>query len=309
METKEKKTVSRKLFFVLLALFLLTTAVFVNEIYNTKASGKLLETQRQGLQSQLLNLSDSLDFKKQQLAMLLGRNAELDALVTQKQAEIDFQKKQIRVLLLQGKATDKELLESKKLLAQYEAMLSDLNYQVTFLNSKVDELTLANNQLSTELNAEKSLTANYSSLNASLNKKMQLATLLPVSNLEVKAVKKRSSGKDQKVLRAKNTDALKISFETGENKVLEPGNVSLFVRVINPKGETIAVNDLGSGVLENAENGSTMLYSQKADIDWNQTNKKVTLYWSENLNQPGTYKVELIQNGFVIGKSEVKLLG
>jgi hypothetical protein len=47
-------------------------------------------------------------------------------------------------------------------------------------------------------------------------------------------------------------DYLKISFATGENKVLEPGNLALYLRIINPKGETITAADQGSGTHESS---------------------------------------------------------
>jgi hypothetical protein len=50
-----------------------------------------------------------------------------------------------------------------------------------------------------------------------------------------------------------------------------------------------------------------MLYTQKADIDWRNASKTVTLYWGQNIKDPGVYKVELLQNGYLIGKSEIKL--
>ena len=74
----------------------------------------------------------------------------------------------------------------------------------------------------------------------------------------------------------------------------------LILRIIHPKGETISVADQGSGTLKLAESGQEVQYSKKADIDYAQANKKVSIYWSQNITSPGTYKVEVYQIGFCL---------
>jgi hypothetical protein len=55
------------------------------------------------------------------------------------------------------------------------------------------------------------------------------------------------------------------------------------------------------------EEAQTCQYTKKADIDWTQSNKKVILYWSQNIKDPGTYKVQVYQSGHVIGQGAVTL--
>jgi hypothetical protein len=307
METTNKKTVSRGLFFGMFAVLTLTCGILVYEYQNVKTESRQFFDQSHTYQGQLLSLSDSLESKKNELAFFKGRNADLDKVVADKQTEIDLQKQKIRALVLSGKATNRELNEARVLIAQYENVLADLNSQITKLHQLNDQLALENSTLSNELLVEKEMSATLNTKNSALNKKVEIASLLPVSNIELNAVKKRNNGKDMKVRKAKNTEALKITFETGENQVLDAGNVSVYVRIINPKGETIAVNDMGSGLVNESQSGTPMLYTQKADIDWHNASKKVTLYWGENIKDPGVYKVELLQNGYLIGKSEIKL--
>ncbi len=76
---------------------------------------------------------------------------------------------------------------------------------------------------------------------------------------------------------------------------------------MNPKGETISVDNQGSGTLQLAESNTQVRYSTKADIDWQQINKNVAVYWKKNISTAGIYKVEIYQSGYLIGKGEVKL--
>ncbi len=307
METTNRKTVSRGLFWAMFAVLTLTCALLVQQFYTAKTDNTQLLEKHHDFQSKLLNLSDSLEMKKQELVFFKGKNEDLDKLIADKQTEIDIQKQKIRALILQGKASEKELAEARKLVAQYENVLADLNGQINALHAKVELLASENTQLSGALESEKNVNAVLSGQNTLLSKKVEVASLLPVANIEFNAVKKRNNGKDMAVKKAKNAEALRISFETGENKVLDPGKVDVYVRIINPKGETIAVNDLGSGIIQDLQSGTPLLYTQKAEIDWRQANKTVTLYWSENIKTPGVYKVELLQNGHLIGRNEIRL--
>jgi hypothetical protein len=67
------------------------------------------------------------------------------------------------------------------------------------------------------------------------------------------------------------------------------------------------VDDQGSGTFQSADGGGAMQYTKKADLAWDQTNKKVVVYWSSNISAPGIYKVEIYQSGHEVGKGEVDL--
>ncbi len=190
---------------------------------------------------------------------------------------------------------------------EYELNIAAMTKQVEELTAQNTQLTATNTQLNTDLTAERATTTTLTETNKGLSKKVEVGSLLKLANVEVEAIKRRNNGKEVEVGKAKTAESLKISFETGENKVVDPGNMSLYVRVINPKGETISVADQGSGVIQSAANNESLSYSKKADFDYNQTNKKVVVYWSQNITTPGTYKVEVYQNGYVVGQGAVKL--
>jgi hypothetical protein len=131
--------------------------------------------------------------------------------------------------------------------------------------------------------------------------------LLQLRNLTVDGIKKKGNGKEVEVKKVKQLESLRITFETGENKILENGPLSLFVRILNPKGETISVADQGSGDFKLAETGENIQYTKKADFDWSQTNKKVVVYWASNVKDAGVYKIEVYQSGYMVGKGQVEL--
>ncbi|MFN8324023.1 MAG: hypothetical protein U0T74_15265 [Chitinophagales bacterium] len=298
---------NKKVYIAIIALLLLINGVALYLLYSENKAKKDLGDQKIALENDFKSLTDTLDAKKMELEAFKGKNAELDSVITAKQEEIENQKKTISGLFAKGKMTSNELAKAKEMIAQYEQSIVAMKEQIEKLTAEKQALTNENQQLSTDLNAEKQTTAALNQDLAVKNKKVELGSLLQLRNIEVLGIKKKGNGKEVDVNRVKQLESLKISFETGDNKVLESGNLSLYVRIINPKGETISVADQGSGTFKMADSGDNVQFTKKADFDWTQSNKKVVVYWSQNVKDAGTYKVEVYQSGYLIGQGQVAL--
>ncbi len=298
---------NKKVYVAIIALLLLINGVALYLLYSENKAKKDLGEQKVALENDFKNLTDTLDAKKMELESFKGKNAELDSVISVQQGEIDKQKKTISGLFAKGKMTSQELAKAKEMIAQYETSIAEMKKQIDQLVQDKQVLTSQNQQLSTDLNSEKQTTSQLSEQNKGLSKKVELGSLLQLRNIAVEAISKKKNGKEVTEKRVKKAESLRISFETGDNKVLETGSVSLYVRILNPKGETISVADQGSGTLKLADNGENVQYTKKADFDWSQTNKKVVVYWSQNVKDAGTYKVEVYQSGYIIGQGQVEL--
>ena len=288
---------NKKIYLAIIALLLITNTATLYMYFTANKAKMDLTSEKVVLENDFKNLNDTLDAKKNELEELRGENDQLDSLITIKQDEIDKQKKTISGLFSKGKMTAAELKKAKDMIADYETSIADLKKQVEELVAQNQQLNTQNQQLSTDLSTEKQTTSTLTEQNKGLNKKVELGSLLQLNNIEVMGIKKKGNGKEVDVRRAKVVESLRITFETGENKVLDTGNLSLYVRIINPKGETISVVDQGSGSMKLAESDQEIQYTKKVDFDYAQANKKVIIYWSQNVNTPGTYKVEIYQSG------------
>ena len=308
MESNQNSTVSRRVYIATVLFLLLLNGGTAYVRYNSDTEKKAVTAQKVSLEKDFRNISDTLDAKKSELAMFIGKNAELDKTIAADQAMIDKEKSQIASLISKGNMTQAELNKARGMIVTYQATIADMNKQIAELNTKNEQLTNDNHDLSKNLDAERVTTAQLSDQNKGLAKKVEAGSLLQIAKVDVEAIKKRHSGKEVPVKRVKAAQELKITFETGTNKVLDPGNLSLYVRIINPKGETIAVTDKGSGTIATADSDNPVQYSKKADIDWDQKGKKVVLYWDQQLQDPGTYKVQVYQKGYVVGEGSVKLI-
>jgi chromosome segregation ATPase len=236
-----------------------------------------------------------------------GKNSELDSIVSSRQAEIEKIQGELAAAQKRGNMTAAEVKKYKDMVAKVESDNADLQKKIAELTAQNQELTAKNLEVTHSLETEKNTTAALTEDKKNLSKKVELGSLLHLQNLTVTGEKKKKNGKEISEKSAKKTEFIKIAFETGDNKVLEKGHVTLYVRIINPKGETISLADQGSGTLKLADGGTDVQYSRSVDMDWDQTSQKKEIEWSQNIKQPGMYKVEVYQSGYLIGNSSVDL--
>ena len=307
MENQHDRAVNKRGYISAIVVLLLINIFTLYMFFNERTQKTDLTSQKTELQHQFSDLSDTLNIRNTEVEQFLGKNAELDKAIAEKQQQMDNQKTEIRRLLSKNKMTQSELTKARTMIAEYQASITDMTAKLDQLSRENAELTASNQKLNTDLTSERSTTAQLTETNKGLSKKVETGSLFQIAKVDVAAVKTKGNGKEVEVRKAKAAQNLRIKFETGENKVLDPGTVPLYVRIINPQGQTIAVADQGSGTIQAADSQEMVQYTKKADIDYNQTNKTVVVYWGMNIQQPGTYKVEVYQNGHVVGQGAVQL--
>nr|MBP7184733.1 hypothetical protein [Saprospiraceae bacterium] len=141
-----------------------------------------------------------------------------------------------------------------------------------------------------------------------LTKKVNIASAIRIQNVQVTGFKVKSSGKESKRQKAKNIDRLKICFDALANSVVGSGSEKFFIRIINPLGETIAVEEMGGGILKNSQNGDDIRYTKIAEVDYNNEDTNVCTTWDSAHDLiKGEYQVEVYNKGYFVGKSSYKL--
>ena len=101
---------------------------------------------------------------------------------------------------------------------------------------------------------------------------------------------------------------LRVCFLTETNMVTSSGQKKFYIRIINPQGETIAIEDQGSGVLTNKLDNSQVRYTTSGEISYKNEDTNACIDWtlSDKLVK-GDYKIEIYNNGFQVGKGVFKL--
>jgi len=248
-------------------------------------------------------------------------NAELDAA----KADIIAQKKNIDVLMRDKRNLGKaraELATLKEQSAEYVAeitrlreengLLAEQNVNLSTENEglqrTVADATAANDELTTaraELMSEKEVLLEE---NSSLASTVTMASVVKVGNVDVTGLRMKESGKTVKKKYAKNVDLLDICFETTANEIAASGDEEFYVRVINPLGETLAVEEMGSGVIENILTKEQVRYTKKADHAYANSVGQVCVKWDTPTQlSKGDYGVEVYNKGYLAGTGSFRL--
>ena len=116
----------------------------------------------------------------------------------------------------------------------------------------------------------------------------------------------KDNGVEKEISKVKNVEKIMVCYQTGENKVREEGEVQMQLRILSPNGETMYLEQEGSGVFKSKENGQ-LRFTKQASFPFDGSNKKICIYWSHNITQSGTYTAEIYQEGYLVGVQKFEL--
>jgi len=280
------------------------------------------EILQEDLQTQYEEVMNALDEQK-------GENEELNAVIETQKSELEGKKNEISKLIRSGKATKSQLNNArlevdnfKTQLGRYLAELDVVKEQNQILTKEKMQLSEEKKLLQTNVEAERmnvqnlseekamlvGLKENLEEKNSMLNQKVNYGSVVRVTDVSGVGLKTKNSGKTVQKSYAKNADKVQICFNTTENEIANQGNESFYIRVINPIGETMAVEELGSGTLTTTKSKEQIRYTQKADIEYETTQENVCVVWEPNTQfSKGIYEVEVYNKGFIAGSGSFQL--
>lgn len=234
-------------------------------------------------------------------------NTGLVAKLKDKNSQISKTKNEIRSILNKKNATAAELSTAKNLIA-------DLNGKITNMEQEVARLTQENQSLNQDKVAltqdKEKLTQDLSTTTVAkqdLEKKVDVASTLNASNIEIKGINVKKNGKEKITTTAKRVDKLMISFEVN-NRIIQSGTTDVYVCVIGPDGKPISTEKLGSGTFTTREEGDKA-FTAKLPVDLETSkNKNVEFAFAPGQTfQKGSYTIQIYQNGFKIGEGTREL--
>lgn len=105
--------------------------------------------------------------------------------------------------------------------------------------------------------------------------------------------------------KARNARQIKSEFTIGENSTATSGTKTVYLQVITPEGKTL--QSRSSNVLQ--ASGGPVPYSDKKDINYNNSSVDVAVYYSLNGEEipKGNYKVRIYCEGQLIGTDSFTL--
>ena len=258
-----------------------------------------------------------------------GSNDELNTLIDKQKEELKTQKDKIAQMIRSGRASKADLANARQQIQdltaqaeQYMAEITDLKGQNEALTAQTVQLTEDKTALESEVAKERVMNEELTTAKAALvseketletekaelSKKVGIASVVKVGNIDASGWKIKKSGKPVKKRYARNIDRLTICFNATENKVTEPGTEKFYVRVINPVGETLAIEELGSGVLTSTASEEQIRFTQVSDLEYQNSEANVCVNWEPNIPfQQGTYEVQIYNKGYLAGQTSFTL--
>ncbi len=207
------------------------------------------------------------------------------------QAKVQRLQEQLRMTDAANKSEIKRLkgeLETlRKILRSYVQQIDSLHRLNTELRAENKQITEQYQQTSRTLNQ-------VSAEREQLSEKVTLAAKLDATNVRVKAVNDR--GRDQK--RLSRSSQFVVSFNVAKNITAQPGERTIYARIMAPDGSVLTKNP---GSTFPYENGN-LQYSIKRTVEYGGEELPVTMYWNiEEFLMPGTYKTDIFADGSHIG--------
>ena len=255
------------------------------------------------------------------LEEMRGNNSELNAMIETQKAELKKQKDKIDGLIKSQKDLEKAREEIAKLktyvteveeLRKKNAALQESNAQ---LAGQRDELVLAvqqekvtNEELTTTKNSLSTERDQLAQDKEALAKKVDIASSIKVENIVPKGYIVKNSGKESDSKAAKKIDGIKVCFDTTPNVIVSTGQETFYMRLINPLGEVMAIQDLGSGNMKLSTTGESLQYTASVEVDYKPEPVNACFNWQPGITfESGSYTIEIYNKGFMSGKATFSL--
>jgi DNA gyrase/topoisomerase IV subunit A len=199
------------------------------------------------------------------------------------------------------KATDQaEIRRLKDELSTLRKVLRSYIHQIDSLNRLNEELRAENRQITRQFNETSRTLNQVSQEKEELTEKVSLAAQLVATNIAVKAVNNR--GREQS--RLSRSNQFVVSFTIARNITTEPGERSIYVRLMTPDGTVLSKSPTHTFPYENRD----ILYSMHRIVEYGGEEIPVTLYWDiEEFLMPGTFKADIFADGHHIGTSSFNM--
>ena len=250
-----------------------------------QADMRLLEIDRDSIQSNLTSLIDEYDalqYKNDTISQQLAKATEMIAQL----------KNERRLNYNKIKAYQKEV-------GTLRAVMKNYLRQIDSLNTINKKLTTQNVSLRTEISTA-NLRADVAEERASeLQNKVQQGSVLRARDIALTAL----NSHDKEITRIKNAATLRVDFTISANELAQAGNRPVYLCITSPDGYLLSTDAMPTFSFQGSKRG----YSASREVDYQNEDLDVSIYYKGSGFIPGTYKIEIYMSGNLIGKSEVAM--
>ena len=132
-----------------------------------------------------------------------------------------------------------------------------------------------------------------------LNNKVRVGSVIRARNITMTAL----NAKSKEITRVKNAARLSVNFVLAGNELAEPGAKTVYVCITSPDGYVLSTPDAASFSFE----GEPKIYSAQREVDYQNDDLPVKIFYNGSGFTAGTYRVELYTEGRLIGQADVAM--
>ena len=178
--------------------------------------------------------------------------------------------------------------------------------QIDSLYNVNRELKAENERIMQDVRTEQSKNQTLVKDKEELTQKMSEAAFLKAYNVNVTAYRVTGT-KESATDKASRTDRLRICFTIGENPLVQPGNRSVYIRIMRPDNVVVTKSKYDTFVF----NGQTIPFSIREDINYQGKAMNLCVDWTKkDTDKPamkGRYTVTVFTEDKEIGSSTFEL--
>lgn len=215
------------------------------------------------------------------------------------QQDIFAKKAEIRKILKDRNAKQADLEKARLLIADLNDRILNLDAEVARLTGENKKLFIDNAQLQQEKSELEQDLGKTKVEKEALASEVDKGSTFIASNIQVRPIDERRSGKERSTTNAKRVDKLVVSFDV-ENRIASSGPTPITLIVTTPDGQVI---NAGENAFETRDDGKRSFTAQM-EVNYTKGSKQNVEYPVRGSFAGGNYKIEIYQNGFKIGEAE-----
>jgi len=213
-------------------------------------------------------------------------------------AEISAQRDKIDGLITDVKNGNWELGKAKKEAATLRVIMKGYIVTIDSINQLNQALTEENTAMRDRVKEVQGINEKLEERQENMEEIIEVGRVLQCTEINVLGIRITQTGRQRETARADRVEMIKVCFTLLENKIAEPGNKVLNLRVTDIEGNVL---------LSNNDEG----YSATRNIDYSNDRLDACVFYSVDIETnsliSGEYTIEILEKEVLIGSSVLNL--
>lgn len=172
-------------------------------------------------------------------------------------------------------------------------------HQIDSLNSLNQKLITENISYRKEISSAMLRAEMAEEKAAELDNKVRAGAVIKARGIRLTGLNARN----KEVSRIRNAERVRVDFVLTANELTTPGNKAVYMRLTSPDGYVLTTEAMPTFEYE----GERLSYSAMREVDYQNQDLEVGIYFDSSGFAAGTYLVQLYCDGYMIGSAEIAM--